>query len=80
MKSEEPVWFGCDVKKFSTREEGALDMNAYDYGSLFGIKLCMDKADWLKNGSPVMAHAMVLMPWYSREWIWTKTGNHFAGV
>lgn len=59
LKGGEPVWFGCDVRKFSAREEGVLDMNAYDYESLFGIKLGMDKADRLEYGSSAMAHAMV---------------------
>ncbi|MCD8145385.1 MAG: C1 family peptidase [Oscillospiraceae bacterium] len=59
MQDGEPVWFGCDVGKYSNRADGVMDLNAYDYEGLFGIKLGMTKADRLEYGHSAMTHAMV---------------------
>lgn len=36
IRSEEPVWFGCDVGKFSTRESGIMHDRVYDFDMFFG--------------------------------------------
>ncbi len=59
MKDGQPVWFGCDVGKYSNRQDGLMDLKAYDYENLFGIKLGMNKADRLEYGHSLMTHAMV---------------------
>lgn len=59
LKDGSPVWFGCDVGKCSDRTGGAMDLDAYDYEGLFGVRFGMTKADRLEYGSSMMTHAMV---------------------
>ncbi len=59
MKDGAPVWFGCDVGKRSTRDAGAMDLNAYDYEALLGTTFNMTKAQRLEYGHSRMTHAMV---------------------
>lgn len=59
LKAGEPVWFGCDVGKFSDREGGAMDLEAYDYEGLFDTDFPMNKAQRLDYGASQMTHAMV---------------------
>lgn len=58
-KLDEPVWFGCDVRKSMQAKEGLLDNSLYDYQSTFGISLGMNKAERLFYGESSMTHAMV---------------------
>ncbi len=58
MKDGVPVWFGCDVGKYSDRVGGTLDLKAYDYETLLSTKFTMDKADRLEYGHSLMTHAM----------------------
>ncbi|XP_041456385.1 bleomycin hydrolase-like isoform X3 [Lytechinus variegatus] len=61
IQNGEPVWFGCDVGKFSTRKTGILDTKSLDYELVFGIQsLQLDKAERLLFGESLMTHAMVL--------------------
>jgi bleomycin hydrolase len=55
----EPVWFGCDVGKFSDRELGAMSVELFDYENLFDIQFTLNKADRLRYGESLMTHAMV---------------------
>lgn len=59
MKDGEPVWFGCDVGKESSRQSGAMDLDVYDYSTLFDTKFPMTKAQRLDYGESLMTHAMV---------------------
>ena len=59
IKSNEAVWFGCDVGKMFHRDLGLMDMDLYDYGSLFGTEFLMDKATRLEYGDSMMTHAML---------------------
>lgn len=59
MKDGSPVWFGCDVGKDSSRDEGLLDTNTYQTEELLGIKFGMSKAERLEYGESLMTHAMV---------------------
>ncbi len=59
MKDGSPVWFGCDVGKCSSRDEGLLDLNTYQTEELLGITFGMDKAERLEYGESLMTHAMV---------------------
>ena len=61
LSDGEPVWFGCDVGKMSTRDTGIMGLNTYNYEDLFSIKLGMDKAQRLDYGESVMTHAMVFL-------------------
>ncbi len=55
----EPVWFGCDVGKMSSRESGILDPDMYNFELLYGTKFKLDKAGRLDYGDSRMTHAMV---------------------
>lgn len=59
MKDGSPVWFGCDVGKDSSRDEGLLDTNTYQTDKLLGITFGMNKAKRLEYGESLMTHAMV---------------------
>ena len=54
------VWFGCDVSQMLATERGAMDLNVYDYGLVFGTEFKLDKASRLEYGSSTMTHAMIL--------------------
>jgi bleomycin hydrolase len=60
IKNNEPVFFGSDVGKFSARDAGIMDVNAFDYNLAFGTTLGMTKAQRLRTGASLMTHAMVL--------------------
>lgn len=56
----QPVWFGCDVGKFSERVSGVLDSEQFDYAAALGVDFHFDKAMRLQFGESQMDHAMVL--------------------
>ena len=60
LKAGIPVFFGCDVGKFSDSGSGIMDLDLYDYALGFNISLGMNKAQRLETGESVMTHAMVL--------------------
>ena len=60
IKDGKAVWFGCDVGKMLDGELGALDANLYDYQSIYGTTVGMDKPTRLDYGDSRMTHAMVL--------------------
>lgn len=59
LKDGEPVWFGCDVGKCSTRDEGIMDPDIYKVGDLFSTDFPMNKGERLEYGQSLMTHAMV---------------------
>tara|TARA_Y100001970_G_scaffold266212_1_gene354595 strand:+ start:64 stop:1404 length:1341 start_codon:yes stop_codon:yes gene_type:complete len=59
IKNNEAVWFGCDVGKMFHRDLGLMDMDLYDYESLFDTEFLMDKATRLEYGDSMMTHAML---------------------
>ncbi|MDE6265851.1 MAG: C1 family peptidase [Muribaculaceae bacterium] len=61
IKDSTAMYFSCDVKKFLDREGGTLDLQNYDYESLFGTKFGMDKAERIATGSSGSSHAMTLI-------------------
>lgn len=60
LKSGRPVWFGCDVGKFQSRNKGLLDPKVIDYQAGFSTGFSMTKAERLQYGESMMTHAMVL--------------------
>jgi bleomycin hydrolase len=58
--ADEPVWFGCDVGQDSDRKKGLMKLGLYDYASLYGITLSMNKADRIRYGLGSPSHAMVI--------------------
>ncbi len=59
IQNNEAVWFGCDVGKMFHRDLGVMDMDLYDYESLFKTDFIMDKATRLEYGDSLMTHAML---------------------
>lgn len=60
LKKGLPIFFGCDVGKFSDSRKGIMDTELIDYELGFNVKLGMTKAQRLLTGSSQMTHAMVL--------------------
>ena len=59
MKAGEPVWFGCDCGKFSSREDGMFCDDLYGVEALLGTDFSMTKAERLDYKESLMTHAMV---------------------
>ena len=59
LKDGQPVWFGCDVGKMLERDLGILDMELFDYASVYGFSYRADKAERVEYGHSMMTHAMV---------------------
>ncbi|HHY07494.1 MAG: C1 family peptidase [Lawsonella sp.] len=57
----EPVWFGCDTNKQSSRELGIWDAKLFDYESAYDVEFTQSKADRLIYGDSLMTHAMVFV-------------------
>lgn len=60
IKNNEPIFFGCDVGKFSDKKIGILDTRGYNYSDVFNTNLNMLKEQRLRTGSSLMTHAMVI--------------------
>lgn len=60
LKDSTMMYFSCDVGKFFDRERGTLDLNNYDYSSLFGMDFPMTKAERIATGASASSHAMTL--------------------
>ncbi len=60
VRDGKPVWFGCDVGKMFDRDLGTMDLSLYEYDTLYGTNLDLDKAARLDYGQSLMTHAMVL--------------------
>lgn len=60
LKAGHPVFFGCDVGKFSDSTSGVMDTEIIDLALGFNVTLGMSKADRLDSGESSMTHAMVI--------------------
>ena len=60
LKAELPIFFGCDVGKYSDSKSGIMDTKLIDYELGFNIRLGLTKAQRLMSGESAMTHAMVL--------------------
>lgn len=61
IKNNEPMYASCDVGKQFNREAGILDPGMYDYESLLGVKLDMDKKARILTRQSGSSHAMTLV-------------------
>lgn len=59
IKNNEPVWFGCDVGKQSTRDTGIMDLHAYNYSDTLNDDIKLSKGERLDYGESLLTHAMV---------------------
>ena len=55
------MYFSCDVGKFYDGEAGTLDLNNYDYQTLFDVKFSMDKKQRIQTFASGSSHAMTLV-------------------
>ncbi|BGP26443.1 bleomycin hydrolase [Rhodotorula toruloides] len=60
LKNDTPVWFGCDVGKFSSSPLGIMSTKLWDLDEGFGTSLAMTKAQRLETGDSAMTHAMLI--------------------
>ena len=60
IKDSTAMYFSCDVAKFLDRERGTLDVENFDYESLFDTKFGMDKAERISSWASASSHAMTL--------------------
>lgn len=61
IKNNEAMYTSCDVGKQYNSQQGISDPSMYDYQSLFGIKLDMDKKARILTRQSGSAHAMSLI-------------------
>ena len=63
IKADEPMYASCDVGKQSNTASGAgnLDLGTYDYESLLGVKLAMDKKARILTRQSGSSHAMLIV-------------------
>lgn len=61
IKNNEPLYASCDVGKQFNRETGILDPEMFDYESLLGVKLDMDKKARILTRQSGSAHAMTII-------------------
>ena len=61
IKNNEPMYASCDVGKESDTKSGVMDVNLYDYESLLGIDLKMDKKARILTRYSGSAHAMLII-------------------
>lgn len=60
LRAGHPVFFGCDVGKFSDRDHGIMDVDLTNLSLGFNVSLGMNKAERLASGESAMTHAMVI--------------------
>jgi len=59
--ANEGMYFSCDVGKQLESKKGYLDVNTYDYSSLFGVDFNMDKKTRIQSFESGSTHGMALM-------------------
>lgn len=61
IKANTAMYFSCDVAKFLDRKKGVADLDNFDYESLLGVDLSMDKKQRVMTHSSGSSHAMTLI-------------------
>ena len=59
LEDNKPVWMGCDVGKMFRRDVGVWDAKLFDFESVYGTSLGLDKAERLNYHQTQMTHAML---------------------
>ena len=59
--ANEPMWFAVHMVFDQSTEHGLMEVDLFDYKTLFGIELDMSKADRAVFGAGASNHAMTLM-------------------
>ena len=61
IKDNTAMYFSCDVGKFLLSKKGTLDINNFDYESLFNTSFPMDKRERVMTHASGSSHAMTLI-------------------
>ena len=61
IKDNTAMYFSCDVNKFYLGKKGTLDLANFDYRSLSGFDLGMDKKERVQTHASGSSHAMTLI-------------------
>jgi bleomycin hydrolase len=61
IKENEACYFSCDVSKQLNSDEGLLDIENYDYESLYGVKFGMNKQQRILSHDSGSTHGMALV-------------------
>jgi len=57
---DQPIWFGCDVSKYSDKTTGLLDNELMKYELIFGDPIQMSKGEKIKYYINTLNHAMII--------------------
>ena len=70
IKSNVPVWFGCDVGKQMASKQGILDLDVYQHKLVYGtdVNKVLNKSNRMIYGQSQMTHAMVLTGVHLNVW------------
>jgi bleomycin hydrolase len=61
IKNNEALYGSCDVGKQLRRDVGILDVDNFDYESVYGVKFGMNKAQRIETGESGSSHGMALI-------------------
>ena len=61
IKDDTAMYFSCDVAKYLDRNKGVMDLDNFDYESLLGVSLAMNKEQRVRTHASGSSHAMTLM-------------------
>ncbi len=61
IKAGKAMYFSCDVAKYLNRSNGVADLRNFDYESLLGVDLSMDKRQRVMTHASGSSHAMTLI-------------------
>lgn len=61
IKNNEALYASCDVGKQLRRDVGILDVDNFDFESVYGVKFGMDKAQRIQTGESGSSHGMALI-------------------
>ncbi len=61
IKDNEAMYISCDVGKQLNKDEGLLDLDNYDYQSIFGVEFSMNKKQRMQTYQSGSSHGMALM-------------------
>ena len=61
IRAGKAMYFSCDVAKYLNRSNGVADLKNFDYESLLGVDLSMDKKQRVMTHASGSSHAMTLI-------------------
>ena len=61
LKNNEPMYASCDVGQQLDRDYGILDVDNFDYASVYGVSFGMNKAERIQSKASGSSHGMALI-------------------